>query len=360
MKGRAGGPLRLLAITEATQVGGAEICLSYLLEALAEDVQVAVAGTQPEVVSQITAARPGTDALALDSAGIRDVRRVIAAWKPRVVHVNRSHLLDGIGPTWAAVTSRGVAAVAVEHLPWSGLAGRRTLWQLRALNRLVDAHVAVGPRAARIVEARMRYPRGSVIAVPNGVPEAAWDPMPRPAPGVLVGGVGRLTEQKGFARLVEALEAVPDARLVLVGDGPDRPALEQAARDRGVADRLIVTGWVPDARRWMTALDVLAMPSRWEGLPLAILEAMHAGLPVVASDVGSVADAVLEGRTGFVVDPDDPDALTGRLRDLVASASLRREMGARARARAQQEFTSQAMARRYERVYREVAASASR
>lgn len=356
MSGRAAGSLRLLVVTEATEVGGAEICLGYLIAALAAEIEVAVAGTDPEVVRRVAAARPEADELKLDSARVRDVRRVIAAWKPHVVHVNRSHLLDGMGATWAAVSTRRVATVAVEHLPWSGLAGRRTLWQPRVLNRLVDAHVAVGARAARIVEQRMRYPHGSVIAVANGVPEPDGGVMTRPAPGVLVGGVGRLTDQKGFARLVEALEAVPDAHLVLVGDGPGRPALERAARDRGVADRLLVTGWVPDARRWMSALDILAMPSRWEGLPLAILEAMHAGLPVVANDVGSVADAVVDGRTGFVVDPDDQSALEGRLRELVASGALRREMGARARARAQEEFTATAMARRYEDVYRKVAA----
>jgi len=153
---------------------------------------------------------------------------------------------------------------------------------------------------------------------------------------------------------VRALPALPDATLVLVGDGPARGALEALAAELDVAERLVVTGWTSEARRHLPTFDVLAVPSLWEGMPLVILEAMHAGLPVVASDVGSVSEAVLDGETGYVVAPGDEAALRERLARLLGDAELRARLGERGRAIAGERFTDAAMARRYEAVYADV------
>ena len=197
----------------------------------------------------------------------------------------------------------------------------------------------------------MGYRRGSVVAVPNGVPVRSFGAIARPVPGTTIGSVGRITAQKGFDRLVRALPGLPEAALVLIGDGPDRPALERQAAELGVAERLVVTGWTDEARRWLSVLDIFVLPSRWEGLPLSILEAMHAGLPVVASDVGSIADAVSDGRTGFVIPADDDAVLADRLGRLIADPALRRRLGEEGARVAAREYTSAVMARRYEAVY---------
>jgi glycosyltransferase involved in cell wall biosynthesis len=141
---------------------------------------------------------------------------------------------------------------------------------------------------------------------------------------------------------------------VLVGDGPERGALEALAAELGVAERLVVTGWTESARRWLPTFDAFALPSLWEGMPLVILEAMHAGLPVVASDVGSVTEAVADGETGYVVAPGDEPALRERLARLLGDPALRARLGERGRAVAAERFTAAAMARRYEAVYAEV------
>jgi glycosyltransferase involved in cell wall biosynthesis len=111
---------------------------------------------------------------------------------------------------------------------------------------------------------------------------------------------------------------------------------------------------VLDAPNRLAGFDVFALPSRWEGMPLGILEAMHAALPVVATAVGSVDEVVADGDTGYVVAPDDLDSLTDRLRRLIAADALRSRMGERGRSVACELYSDVAMARRYEAVYQQL------
>jgi glycosyltransferase involved in cell wall biosynthesis len=217
--------------------------------------------------------------------------------------------------------------------------------------------VAVGERAAREIEGLLGLRRGAVRAIPNGVPPAPPGPPPTPRHdgGLVIGSIGRLERQKAYDVLIRALAGLPGARLVLVGDGPERPALERLAGDLGVADRVAVTGWRPDARLSLAGFDVFALPSRWEGLPLVILEAMHAGLPVVATDVGSVAEAVRDGRTGLLVARDDVEGLRGALGRLLGDEPLRHRLGEAGRDLARARFSAPAMAAAYEELYRSVA-----
>ncbi|NLT07660.1 MAG: glycosyltransferase family 4 protein [Solirubrobacterales bacterium] len=355
--------MRLLAYTDARSVGGAEIVLGYLIGALGPDYEVGVLAVERAVGEAVAARRPGTVvATVREPAGLRDRgalaehRRAIRAFAPAVVHVNQAWPWAGGYAIAAAVASPGVRAVAVDHLPVGGAIPRVRRAGRRLLARRLDAHVAVGERAAREVERLVGLPDGSVLAVPNGVPAELPQPAPPLAPGTVVGSLGRLTDQKDYAALVRVLPRLEGVTLALVGDGPQRPALERLAAELGVADRMLITGWVEDARRHLPALDVFALPSRWEGMPLVILEAMHAGVPVVATDVGSVAEAVADGETGYVVAPGDGDALAERLGRLVADGELRRRLGERARAVAAERFSATAMAARYDRVYRAVAA----
>lgn len=352
-------PFRLLALTDALEFGGAELCLAYLVAELDPAIDVAVAGPDPEIVRRIAEHRPGTPVAIVAADSVRDHVRAIRGWRADLVHVNRSHLYAAGAATLAGRLVPGAGTLAVEHLPHQFPVGRRAILRRRALNRLLDAHVSVGERAARMVEEILGQPAGSVQGIANGVPPVEVEPVARPATGPLIGSLGRLTEQKGYEALVQALPALPDATLVLVGDGPERAALEALAGELGVGDRMIVTGWTSEARRWLPALDVFALPSRWEGLPLVILEAMHAGLPVVACDVGSVAEAVLDGETGYAVAPGDQAALERRLAALVADPELRARLGARGREVAAERFTSAAMARRYEAAYRRIISRSS-
>jgi glycosyltransferase involved in cell wall biosynthesis len=192
--------------------------------------------------------------------------------------------------------------------------------------------------------------------VPNGVPITSPAEPPRRSASAefVVGGVGRLHRQKGFDVLVRAVARLPGTHLVLVGDGPERASLEHLADRLGVADRVSVTGWVETVSGWLSIVDVLAMPSRFEGLPLALLEAMLAERPVVGTDVGSIGDALRHGETGLVVPVDDELALTDALGRLREDPGLRRRLGRAGAELARDRFTVGAMARAYEEVYAEV------
>lgn len=356
--------IRLLAYTDAASVGGAEHALGYLVGALDARYEVGVLAVDAAVAASVAANRPGTGtAIVRAPAGIRDRaafaehRRAIRAFAPDLLHANQAWPW-ACGYAEAAALSLGdVGVVAVDHLPVAGAIPRLRRVGRRLLARRLDAHVAVGDRAAREVERIVGLPAGSVQGVANGVPDDPLDPVAPLAAGAVIGSLGRLTDQKDFAALVRLLPGLPDATLVLVGDGPERPALERLAAELGVGDRMLITGWVDGARRYLPAFDVFALPSRWEGMPLVILEAMHAGVPVVAADVGSVAEAVADGETGFVVAPGDENLLAERLTTLIADHELRRRFGERARAVAAERFTAEAMARRYEAVYDAVLAA---
>ncbi|MGZ4385557.1 MAG: glycosyltransferase, partial [Gaiellaceae bacterium] len=155
--------------------------------------------------------------------------------------------------------------------------------------------------------------------------------------------------------LLRALAELPDVRAVIAGDGPERERLERLADELGVADRVELPGWVDDPRSILRSSSALVLPSRFEALPLVVLEAMQAGLPVVASDVGSVCEAVIDGETGLLVPPDDVAALVGAIRSILDPARAA-TMGERGRSVAARRFTVRRMVREYELLYRRLLA----
>lgn len=163
--------------------------------------------------------------------------------------------------------------------------------------------------------------------------------------------LGRLGDEKGSRTLVRALALLegshPDLRLTLAGDG-DKAAVEAEAERLGVAERVDLPGWIdPDERhRTLLSASVFALPAREEGLPVALLEAMAYGLPVVASPVGGIPDVLEDGRQGFLVPPDDEAALAERILTILDDPALARELGRRARADAQARFAVDVVASR--------------
>jgi glycosyltransferase involved in cell wall biosynthesis len=147
---------------------------------------------------------------------------------------------------------------------------------------------------------------------------------------------------------VRAVAQLPDDTvLVVLGDGPERASLERLARDLDVAARVFLLGRVPDVAAWLRRAAVYVQPSRWEGFGLGVLEAMHAGLPVVATRVSSLPELVVDGDTGLLVPTDERDALA---RAIVAALE-RPELGAAGLERAQREFSVAKMADRTAALY---------
>jgi glycosyltransferase involved in cell wall biosynthesis len=352
--------MRLVAYTDNVELGGADLSMAHLLTLLDPAIEVTVVGVAPGIVERIAALRPGTRtrvvpgprndhdwrSLKAHTAAIRDVAADI-------VHANLASPWSCQYCIAAATIARRPRVVAVYQLAVPPISRRQRLAK-RLTARGVDRHVGVGERTSREVEALVRLPHGSVLTIHNGVPDEFHEPLPPPTPGPVVGAVGRLEHQKGFDTLIRALSLVEGAALVLVGDGNERAALEHLSRKVGVADRVLWAGWSDAPRNYLSTFDVFALPSRFEGFPLAVLEALLARSAVVAADVGSVPEVVRDGETGFLVPPDDPVALAHAIRRLLADAGLRRRLGEQGRQLVLERFTAAHMTRAFESLYAEL------
>lgn len=349
---------------ETDILGGAEIVTGHLIEALRPDIEVVAMGPHPRVIEYLASRRPGTDPVIVPPLrSKRELRAfpahrcILRSLSPSIFQAVLTFQTACQWPLIAARSVRGMTPMAVEHLPPLRDTRRGHAAKRRAV-RVLAAHVAVGDRVARAVEDELHLPRGSIETIHNGVPDVDVTAAEIPRHGMTIGVVAAsLSPRKGVDVLLRALARLSDASLVVVGSGPGEPMLRELARSLGLGDRVHWVGWSNAPRSYIAAVDVLAVPSREEALPLVILEAMLAGRPVVASAVGSVDEAVIDGSTGRLVPPDDPTALADALGALVADAELRDRMGARGRERAVEQFSLEAMARSYEALYDRLAAA---
>jgi glycosyltransferase involved in cell wall biosynthesis len=351
--------IRVAFYVDSLDVGGAEIMLRDLVASLDETFDVAIIGVEPAVVDVIAGRRPVKRIVIAPINGRRDLREMRAhralfkELRPAVLHVNLHHLGSCQWALVVARTVREMRVVAVEHsiVPPGSEASR---WLKRCTSRVLHAHVAVGERSAREVERLVGLRRGRIETIHNGVHDR--DPVPHHgvAGALQLGWIGRLDAAKGVDVLLEAVAKVPAAHLLLVGEGDEERALRNQVERLGITDRVDFRPWSDDARAALTAVDVFVLPSRLESFPLTVLEAMIVGLPVIATDVGSVAEAVADGVTGRLIPPDDAELLAAALESLVDDPGRRKRMGAAGREIARQRFDVRTMADRYEALYRRV------
>lgn len=214
--------------------------------------------------------------------------------------------------------------------------------------KVLEQAVAVGIR------------REHMTVIPNGIPVGGGNRGDVAATRVELGigqsdvliiSVGRLVYQKGHEYLVQAMQNVvrdfPGARAVICGEGPLRHQLEAQTARLGVDASVRLLGNRMDVSRLLEAADIFVLPSRWEGLPVALLEAMDSGLPVVATRVEGVEEVVQAEIHGLLVAPEDARALAASLKVLVADPDMRRSMGRRARERIASSYTIDSMCEKY-------------
>ncbi|MBF6600346.1 MAG: glycosyltransferase [Dehalococcoidia bacterium] len=211
-------------------------------------------------------------------------------------------------------------------------------WITRFALRRADIVTATGARLATATAPYMPAGR-RVVVVPYGVDLARFRPLPHEADDrITVGAVARLSPEKGIEHLLRAVAMLctrgVDVALLLVGDGPSRPALQRLAARLGISDRVEFAGDLPHERvpQALQRMDIFAMPSTWEGFGVSAIEASAMELPVVASDIHGIPDVVVDGVTGILVPPAAPPALAAAVERLARDASLRRAMGAAGRA----------------------------
>jgi glycosyltransferase involved in cell wall biosynthesis len=353
------------------QIGGVEVFLAELAPALIErghevSVLTDLRGPDPEheIIDGAEVRRlPFTRALAAESPAelIRTSRQAAEAVReiaPDVVHL---HFFDAGVFFYLRAAAAHPAPMALSfHLsPPPYLRERRD----GALRKVMLA-------AGRITACSQPILDDALYVVPDVADRASVLPhglaIPdldagAPPPDPVVFAAGRLVEEKGFDVLIDALpalrEAVPGARVVIVGDGPERPVLAARARVAGVGDAVALPGWVAPQEMYgeIAAAPVTSVPSRWrEPFCLVALQAAMMGRPAVASRVGGLPEVVIDGETGVLVDRDDPPALAEELAALLRDRGRTEQLGRAARSRAVRDFSIGRCAERYEALFEEL------
>jgi glycosyltransferase involved in cell wall biosynthesis len=363
---------RVLLVVTLAETGGAQAYVAALAQALRGSFEVVVAahgdGPLPPAARRAGARfvqlrwlgrslRPGRDLLAL-----LELVALMRRLRPQVVHANSSKA--GVLGRLAALLARVPVRVFTVH-GWafsahSGVAGRAYRLADRAMSRLTTLTICVAESERRAgLRAHTCRPKRTVV-IPNPAPGGL--PTRRPAPDgpARLIEVGRLKRPKDPLTLVRAAALLEPGSFsaLLVGDGPERVGVEAEARRLGVAGAVRLAGERRDVPELLAGADVFVLASRSEGLPISILEAMGAGLPVVASSVGGVAELVEHRVTGLLVPPADPPALARALGELIRDPLMRSSYGEAGRRRAQELFGFDAFRRSHLHAYRRALVSA--
>lgn len=229
--------------------------------------------------------------------------------------------------------------------------------------------IAVSQDVAEVLRAREKVPEDKLRVIPNGVDvqrfqigqaerDSVRSDLGMADETLLVGTVGRLVKPKALHVLIEAaarlLGTIPETRLLIVGEGPLRGELERHASGLGIGKQVFFAGARSDIPAVLAAMDVFVLSSQREGLPVALLEAMAAGKPIVATRVGGIPEAVTDRREALLVSPDDPNALAAGIGELARRPDLAAALGRRAAEKAAGEFSIAAVVEKLETVYSEL------
>lgn len=237
------------------------------------------------------------------------------------------------------------------------------LWLVRSTTPLVNVFVLNSRRIAHFAVAGEGVPPERIIYIPNGVDVALYaNPISRaalcnmfglPEHAVVIGSVGRLTRQKGFDVLLEALSRLNrgEIHLILAGTGEEKERLHMQAYHLGIDKQVHLVGYRRDVPRWLGALDLYVQPSRFEGAPNALLEAMAASRPIVATDVDGNSELISDGTHGWLTPAESADALANAISDALANPSEARRRGEMACERAVREFSLERMVDQWEEMF---------
>jgi len=368
--------LRVAYAVHTFDTGGLERCIAHLCNHLDRDrFEPMVICLNRSGAAADWLVRGDVPIVELHKRGGNDLRvvgRMMKALKNHRVDIVHSHNWGTLVETSVACQWTGCRHVHTEH----GQGLHAGLGRVRGLaRRLVNrwafnraGSVLICAESIRpLVHARTGYGESQLTFIPNGVD----DPLEQrptvdtselrqqlsiPDQAIVVGSVGRLAEVKDFHRAIDAVARLADRashlHLVLVGDGPEKERLLQHAVAQNLADRVHLVGRQLNVADWLRLFDVYINCSRSEAMSLGILEAMGAGLPVVATDVGDNRSLV-EGDCdcGAIVAPSSADELASALLVLVRDAGRRHELGGHARARFTRDFSATVMAQRHEQAY---------
>jgi glycosyltransferase involved in cell wall biosynthesis len=385
--------VKVLRVIARLNVGGPALHVAYLTAGLAER------GYETTLVAGSIGRGEESMAFVADSKGVsievieelhrsitplRDARAVvrlaqlIRRERPTILHTHTAKA-GAVGRAAALLAGPARPPIIVHTFHGHVLRGyfnRVTTYGFRTLERLLalvtTKLIAVSPEV-RDDLVRMHVAPGSKftiirlgIALDERVTAGTTDReetrrrLGLSADTFVVGWVGRMTAVKRTDEVVRVLRKLVDrgvdAKLLLVGDGPDREALERYAHELGVVKRCLFTGYQEDVARFYTAIDALLLPSANEGTPVSVIEALAAGRPAVATLVGGTPDVIRDGVDGFLVEPGDSDGLAERLAEIARDPERSAAMGAAGRSRVLERYAVERLVDDVDRLYRELLA----
>lgn len=361
---------RILQIIPTLDRSGAEKQLALLACGLPRDefeVHVCLLTRSGPLAADLAAAGVPTTLVGkrgkLDPAAFLRLKRHIAALKPDLVH---TWLFAANSYGRAAALAAGVRRIVAGERsvdPWK-------VWHELAIDRWLawrTDSVVVNSSGVRDFYVQHGLPSEKFTIIPNGIGPAAPSDLSRadllaelelPAAARLIGAVGRLWPQKRIKDLIWATDLLKvirdDVHLLIIGDGPLRQRLERFRRQVRIEDKVHFLGHRDDVPRLLPHFDALWLASEYEGLPNVVMEAMAAGVPVVASDISGNRDLIVQGETGYLVPLGDRAAFARETRRLLEDAELARRFGEAGRRRMLAEFTVEQMVARHVKLYREL------
>jgi glycosyltransferase involved in cell wall biosynthesis len=365
------GPLRVMFVITSMPVGGAETLLVNLVRRLDRErflPEVCCLKAPGPLGDELAREIPVHSHLLCCKYDLRVLRRLRDLFLARRID---AVITVGAGDKmfWGRLAAKRagtpVILSAIHSTGWPD----HINWLNRRLTRLTDAFIAVAaPHGEHLVE-KEGFPRAKVRVIPNGVDVERFRPRPesraavRAALGVprdapVCGIVAALRPEKNHELFLHAAAEVrsehPDARFLIIGDGPRRGELEQLAAKLDVAGAVHFLGSRSDVEELLPAMDVFALTSHNEANPVSILEAMACGVPVVASDVGSVSESVESEITGYLASQGAVNEHAARWLELLRDEPLRRSMGLAARNRVVERWSLEAMVGGYEDLIAEI------
>lgn len=371
----------MTAILQSNYVGGTERAFLHLLGGIPRDEYEVAIGLDDtmlasdfarEVAMHECAIIPFRDVVSKrDWQGMRDTVNRIRRFRPDIIHIHLNHPLANPFLAFAAKAAGVRRIVLTEQLNIlleQQVFGRA---RVRLYCRLADTVVAVsqdvrqgltgyyGVAGANIIVIENAIDAQRIAAEVGSADRGALRQQLGFSPEVfLIGCVAVLRQQKGQLFLVDAmpavLAAVPNARLVLIGDGEGRQEIEERVQALGLVDAVHFLGWRADATKLLAALDAFVLPSLYEGLPLALLEAMAAGLPIVATNVDGTRDAVENRVSGILIESMNAPALASAIVEVAGNPPLARALAQAALQRVRTMYDVLVMRRRYLELYEQL------
>ena len=342
-------PLNVMFVITSMPVGGAETLLVNLTRRFDKTRIRPMIGCLKErgvLGDELAAEIPVFEHLIHHKYDVAVARRLRKLFKQQEVD---AVITVGAGDKmfWGRLAARGagtsVILSALHSTGWPDGVGRLN----RMLTGITDGFIAVAGHHAEFLVEFEKFPQQKVFMIPNGIDTARFKQSDEsrakwrqdvniPADSPTLGIVAALRPEKNHELFLECaartLEQVPDAHFVIAGDGPRRGDLESLSREKSIEERVHFLGSISDIPGVLSMLDVFALTSHNEASPVSILEALSCQRPVVATDVGSIKESVIEGSTGYLCEAGNADAISSRWIELLKDSQLRERMGRSGRA----------------------------